>query len=386
VAKTFLRRKTMMKEVGIIGGSAAGFFTANLLANQGLRVRVFEADDHIDPSPRTLIVTDRIRGLLGSLPKSAVVNEIHHFELITDGRSVTIPLQRADLVIERSTLIKELKAQAEANGVKVLTGRRFLSLKYNGKRLTFTLSRNGKEDRVEESANILVGADGAFSKVAESAGWQKQPTVSLCQAVLELPKDIPPHTTRIWFFPGDTPYFYWLIPHSSTEGVLGLIGEEGRESQRSLERFLEREGLVPIEFQNAQISQYTRWAPNHRKIGEAHVYLVGDAAGHVKVSTVGGIVTGFQGALGVADAILNGGSSRELQRLRRELDWHKMIRRALHNFGQSDYTRLLDLMTPSIKRSLRLFSRDETKKLLLHVFLRQPRLLLLGLRAFLIRK
>ena len=36
------------------------------------------------------------------------------------------------------------------------------------------------------------------------------------------------------------------------------------------------------------------------------MYLGGDAAGHVKVSTVGGVVTGFRGALGVVEAILNG--------------------------------------------------------------------------------
>ena len=97
----------------------------------------------------------------------------------------------------------------------------------------------------------------------------------------------------------------------------------------------------------------------------SHVWLVGDAAGHVKVSTVGGVVTGFRGALGVVEAILNGGSSRELQALRRELDRHRLIRRVLHGFTQADYCRLLDMLTASTKRCLGLFPRDETTKLLL---------------------
>jgi len=376
----------MTKDVDIIGGSVAGFFNAHLLARKGCKVRVYEAEEDIQPTPRTLIVTSYMPELIGSLCESAVVNKIRHFELFADGRVAVISLKRPDLVIERSKLIQRLAAQAEANGAKVLTGHCFQSLKPNGKRLGFTVSRNGNGEVIEESADILVGADGAFSKVAQGAGWPKQPTIPLFQAIVELPKDMPPDTTKVWFVPEDTPYFYWLIPCSPTQGVLGLIGEEGQEIRVSLARFLEKKGLEPIEFQNAQVSRYTQWIPNHRKIGEGHVYLVGDAAGHVKVSTMGGLVPGLQGVLGVTEAILNGGSSREFRLLHRELDRHKLIRRVLHEFNQADYARLLDLLTPSVKRSLSFFNRDKTRKLLLHVFLKQPRLLLLGLRALLIGK
>ena len=41
-----------------------------------------------------------------------------------------------------------------------------------------------------------------------------------------------------------------------------------------------------------------------RRVGAGNVYLVGDAAGQVKVSTVGGTVTGLRGAQAVALAIL----------------------------------------------------------------------------------
>lgn len=61
-----------------------------------------------------------------------------------------------------------------------------------------------------------------------------------------------------------------------------------------------------------------------------------------------------------------------------------LIRRVLNHFTQADYSRLIDLLNPSTQRLLGMFSRDETGKLLLNVFLKQPRLLLLGLRALLI--
>ncbi len=376
----------MTKDIAIIGGSTAGFFTAHLLARKGCKVRVYEREEDVRLSPRTLIVTSYMRDLMGSLSESSVINEIRRFELFANGRVAVISLKRPDLVIERSKLIQRLAVKAEANGAKVLTGHRFLGLKPNGKNMNFTILRNGGGGWVEESANVLVGADGAFSKVAQSAGWPKHLTLPLFQAVVKLPKDMPSDATRIWFVPEDTPYFYWLIPHSPTQGVLGLISKEEREGHSSLERFLERKGIVPIDFQSARIPLYTKWIPSHRKLQESHVYLVGDAAGHVKTSTMGGLVTGFRGALGVAEAILNGGSSRELRALRRELGRHMLMRKVLHNFTQAEYAKLLDMLNIPTKHSLGVFNRDETDKLLWNLFLRKPRLLLLGLRSLLINK
>ena len=188
-------------------------------------------------------------------------------------------------------------------------------------------------------------------------------------------------TTRVWFLPEETPFFYWLIPYSQTHGVLGMIAQEEKKGIAALKRFLDKKGLVPLDFQSAFIPLYVRWSAIYRKIGGGHVYLVGDAAGHVKASTVGGIVTGLRGALGVAEAILNGGTSRELRTLNRELDMHWLIRRSLHGFDQRDYVRLLDMLNPASRRLLSVLTRDETVKLLFHLLLRQPRLLLLGLKS-----
>jgi len=331
----------MNKDIAIIGGSTSGLFTASLLAEQ----------------------------------------KIHRFELFADGRVGSVSLQNPDLIIERSKLTQRLAEQAEAKGVRILTGQKLLDFKPNGKRLNLILSSNGDGTHVEDSTEVLVGADGVFSRVAQRAGWPRQETLPIAQAVVELPEDMESDTTRVWFIPEETPYFYWLIPHSKSHGVVGLIGEDENGTKRSLEDFLDKKDFVAEEYQSAMISLYTRWIPNHRKLGNSDVYLVGDAASHVKVSTVGGIVTGFRGALGVAEAILNGGSNGELRALRRELNLHQLIRKVLNRFTQKEYIKLLDLLNPDTKRALGRFHRDETPKLLLNLILKQPRLLLLGLRA-----
>jgi digeranylgeranylglycerophospholipid reductase len=369
--------------VAVVGGSAAGLFAASLLARRGVSVRVFERVETLEPVARTLIVTQHMRSLLGRAAEGSIVNEIRRFELFTDGRAATITLKHPDLIIERRALIQGLAEEAQRAGASVELGRRFHSLHPNSKGMVLEVERCSDGSREEVHADTIVGSDGASSRVAKAAGWEALETVPLVQAIVPLPKDMPPDTARVWFVPHETPYFYWLIPESPTRGALGLIGETGPETRRHLELFLEKRKLDAIEFQGARIPVYSRWVPVMRNVGHGSVYLVGDAAGQVKVTTVGGIVTGFRGALGVAEAILNGGASRELRSLRRELNLHLLLRRSLHDFQQADYSELVDLLNDPAKQSLAEYSRDEAWKILWRVCLRQPRLLWLGLRGLL---
>ncbi|HTW22397.1 MAG TPA: NAD(P)/FAD-dependent oxidoreductase [Candidatus Baltobacteraceae bacterium] len=377
--------RTNSPNITVIGGSAAGLFTSVLLARQGLAVRVLERIETLEPEARTLIVTHRMRGILGRAAEDSVLNEIRRFELFTDGRTATVTLNHPDLIIERRKLIQGLAAQAQQAGAKIDLGHRFHGLHPNGRGLVVEAERLGDGVREEIRADTVIGGDGAASGVARAAGWSPLETVPLVQAIVPLPKDMAADTTRVWFVPDDTPYFYWLIPESRERGALGIIGEDGAHTRRCLERFLEKRGLEPTEFQAARIPVYNRWIPVQRQLGQSSVYLVGDAAAHVKVSTVGGTVTGFRGAIGVAESILGGGESRELRSLRRELDLHLLLRRSLHHFQQSDYSRLVDMLNDPAKRSLGEYSRDEAWKILWRVCLRQPRLMLLGLRGLLMR-
>jgi flavin-dependent dehydrogenase len=376
---------THSQNVAVVGGSAAGLFAASLLARKGIPVRVFERIETLEPAARTLIVTHRMRSLLGRAAERSIVNEIRRFELFTDGRSANVSLKHPDLIVERRALIQGLAEEAQQAGASVELGHRFHALHPNGRGLVLELEHCASGRREEVHSETIVGGDGASSRVARAAGWAPLETVPLVQAIVSLPKDMPLDTARVWFVPQDTPYFYWLIPQSATCGALGLIGENGPDTRRHLERFLEKRKLDPIEFQGARIPVYRGWVPVRQQVGNGSVYVVGDAAGQVKVTTVGGIVTGFRGALGVAEAILYGGVSAELRSLRRELNLHLLLRRSLHDFQQSDYSRLVDLLNAPAIQSLGEYSRDEAWKILWRICLKQPRLLLLGLRGLLMR-
>src|SRR6202522_1412589 len=282
-----------------------------------------------------------MRHLLGLAAEHSTVNEIRRFELFTDGRSATFELNDPDLIIERRALIQGLAQDAARAGASVELGRRFHSLQPNGRGLVLEVERCSDGSREEVHADTVVGGDGVCSRVARAAGWAPLETVPLVQAIVKLPQDLAPDTTRVWFVPQDTPYFYWLIPESKTHGALGVIGATAGETRKHLENFLEKRGLTAIEFQGARIPVYKKWVPVRKQIGNGSVYLVGDGAAKVKVTAIGGTVTGFRGALGAAEAILHGGASRELRALRRELDVHLLLRRPLHSFHKSDYTQLV---------------------------------------------
>ena len=370
------------EEVIIVGGSAAGFYTAARVAQGGKRVRVLESQRSVEPEPRTLIVTNHFRRQLGASANESVLNEIRRFELFTDGRSAQVALARPDLIIERAKLIPALARQAQQAGAEISCDTRFLGLSPNANGIQVEVESGGQ--REELHAQSVVGADGAASRVARTAGWTPVETVPLVQAIVRLPKDCPVDTTRVWFVPDDTPYFYWLIPESAERGALGVIGEDGRDTAACLARFLEKKGMEPLEWQGARIPVYKRWVPVKRRVGKGNVYLVGDAAAQVKVSTVGGIVTGFRGAQAVAESILHGRRAWELLALRRELSTHWLLRRTMHHFQQEDYSRLVDLLNAATRNTLSEITRDESARLLWNVLRRQPQLVLLGLRGLLL--
>jgi digeranylgeranylglycerophospholipid reductase len=314
-------------DVDIIGGSAAGLFAGYLLAREGKQVRLFDANDVLHTESRTLITTSRLSEVLGFFPYEAVSNKIDRIDLFSSQRSVTIPMQQPDLVVERSAVVRLLAKKALQAGVEIRGGCKFLNMEpaEGGAKLTI---RDVHHDRVEEfKSKTVIGADGTFSRVAKIATGNGNETTRILQTIVKLPARVHVSTTQVWFQPEDTPYFYWLIPESQKQAAVGFIAEEGKSAKVKLERFLARQGLEILEMQAARIPVYTHSIRPWRKMFESDIYLVGDAAAQVKVTTVGGLVTGLRGAKAAADAILQRTLYlNELKSLRRELSLHLILR------------------------------------------------------------
>ena len=368
----------------IIGASTPGLFAASLLAKAGANVEVYERSATLDFVPRTLIVTEKISEVLGFVPEEIILNEVKYVELYSKSRSRKVELARPDLIIERQKLIGLLARMAENAGAKIFLGRRFLTFtsSIGGVNLVFRDSVAGVER--EASADVLIGADGVFSRVARAASHNGHFQTALLQARVRTTNQINRDTYRVWFDPGRTKYFYWLIPESDEMAAVGLIADDARQAGASLKSFLLEQGLEPVDHQAAMVPMHKFQYSARVSEVSPKVFLIGDAAAQVKVTTVGGVVTGLRGARAVAEAIINeSNTGKEISQLRHELNLHLLARSLLNGFNDSDYDTLLDLLDGQLSEILSNQTRDDLSAMYLSLISSRPKLLMLGAKAFL---
>lgn len=366
--------------IPIIGASAAGLFAAYHLARWGLPVQVYEAQAPFRPTERTLIVTPAFLRLLDFDPQEAVLNRVAAFELISRRASARVPLREPDIVLDRARFLHLLARRVEEMGGELRFGHRLTEIQSGS--LPFILRfamGEGRERWVP--AHRILGADGLNGISARATGQDELNAVALCQARVPLPPDLPPDTVRVWFDRTTTRFFYWLIPESPQTGVAGLIAERSDQARQLLKQFLQTQNLEMLDWQAGQAPLFPL-SFGRVPMGNCRILLAGDAAGQVKVTTVGGLVAGMRGGLAAARALASGTFyDAELRSLRRELVFHALVRKVLDGFTDEDYDALLSLLHGRVRSVLGRYHRDELERGWARILLSQPRWLLIGARA-----
>lgn len=366
-------------DAAIIGASTSGLYAAQLLASQDRSVAVFEKKNPHQPARRTYIVTSGLDRVLDEIPASLVLHTIQAMEVETAQAQNRIPLKKPEYILERAQLTRYLEEQARAAGAEMHCGARFVGFRGSNQ---IVIEAEGQERTY--STRVVIGADGVSSAVAQSLELPLFPRVPLAQAEIDLPEDWDPTVTRVWFDVEKTPYFYWLIPEGPERAVAGLIAEPGMEIRNLLDEFLNQHGFSPVAYQQGTATMHRPGLKSWGQWKDLDIYLVGDAAGQVKVTTVGGTVTGLWGAKAAARAILQGTSYRtELRSLRRELNMHWCLRLLLERLDHPGYDHLVRLVNEPVKRFLGRYDRDQIARHLWKLLFLQPRFIPLGLRLIL---
>lgn len=367
--------------IAIAGASIAGLYTAYHLARAGKEVHVFEAQAPFQPAERTLIVTPAFLRLLDFDAGDAILHRTDTFELISRSASARIQLREPDVVLERSRFMRRLAEQAAAAGAHIHWGTRLRTVQNHRPVPLLELDMERGEHTLP--APCVIGADGVDSVVARGAGLDGYRRVALVQGRVRLPAGLPPNVVRVWFDRRVTSYFLWMIPESAQTAAVGLIADSLEQAEQGLQRLITAEGLELVARQEeAWVPLYPLSLSRPAATPDGHIYLVGDAAGQVKVTTVGGVVAGMRGALALARALSRGSTyAAELRPLRRELYWHAFVRHMLEGFRDEDYDLLLRLLNRKAVQVLGQYDRDCLARAVWRVFLAQPAWFLLGLRA-----
>lgn len=185
-------------------------------------------------------------------------------------------------VINRAAFDAALAQKAEEEGAKI----------FYGKRLVHETCKTGNPER-----ETIIGADGALSGTALHFNFPKIGKFAFgLKAKAELRAGEPRRVSLFYDnekFPG---LFGWIIPRSECEAEIG-VGTTGQASLLSGFRFLlKRTGARLMEKPQGKIIPLEPRKKIAAAFGNTSVMLVGDAAGHVKSSSGGGVVFGTAGA------------------------------------------------------------------------------------------
>ena len=233
------------------------------------------------------------------------------------------------IVVQRSLLDMTLQRAAIAAGAEFFDGRADEPIGVNGRLNGFSLSST---TRVQ--ADVIIGADGATSRVAEVARLLDPGRLLWGFAVRTYRDDAVevPHIMLWTPDPGKAfPGYGWVFPAGGGRVNVGLgIGvladrASGRRAARDLDAFLEHASRVGVLGARATARASARPLGAWLKMGlvgtvpvRNRVFLVGDAAGLVNPLQGEGIAQAMDSGRAAAEAIL-GGIDRAPDRYRAHL-------------------------------------------------------------------
>lgn len=284
-------------DVVIVGAGPAGSATARDIAAKGFRVLLLEEHSSVGrPVHCAGLVSLRALGV-AKVDDGVVLNKIGRAVVrapsgqefgIGDGRVRAV-------VIDRERFDQALAEQAQNQGAELLLGTSFVAFERHGRLLRIQAETSGRPRTFV--APLLVGADGARSKVARRLGLRRAKNtvvgvsaevrakhVSLGQVTVLIKRDLAPG------------WFAWLVPAGDGRVRIGTGALYGSRRPDLLQLLARR---FPQYFQDGHIlslaaGRIPLWSP--ASTYGPNVLLVGDAARQVKPTSGGGIYTGLVGA------------------------------------------------------------------------------------------
>lgn len=281
-------------DVVVVGGGPSGSTCARLCAEQGLSVCLLE--EHASAG-----IPVQCAGLLSlaafeecSVPDSCIIATVRGARIVSSlgpVLSFDAGVPKAH-VVDRAILDREMLARAARAGAEIRMKTAFF------RREGHSIVTRGIRGKEEISFGVLVGADGAASRVARESGMPRPAHV-----LAGLQADIAWRMDEglVEIHPDASPDFFgWAIPIGPGRARVGLAGL--RDVRSTFPRFLGRFLGVGHQASVHLVSGAIPIGPRARTYGN-RVLLVGDAAGMAKPTSGGGVYTGVRAARHAAHVI-----------------------------------------------------------------------------------
>jgi geranylgeranyl reductase family protein len=280
----------MEYDVVVVGAGPAGSMAAKYAAKAGARVLMIEEHAAIGQPVQCagLISTRAFEGC--EVPETVSRLAIRGANIhAPDGRILTVDGKRTmAYVVDRGELDHAMALEALKSGVASLVKTRFSGLQWQGSDVIIAALSQGEP--IEIRTRVVIGADGLQSAVGRLAGLERVQTVLTC-AQAEVYADVGhPDFVDVYLGQDVAPgFFAWVIPTRSGTVRVGLCS-----TQRSLDRL----GPLIERLSPRSATSLLHFSAGGIPVGPppctvaAGTLIVGDAAGHVKPTSGGGIYPG----------------------------------------------------------------------------------------------
>jgi flavin-dependent dehydrogenase len=291
-----------MIEIAVIGGGPTGLIAAREAARAGAEVVVLEEHVEIGEPERCagLLSLSGLEKLgfsangkyLQNLIRGAMIKSSSgKWRILDVGRPVAA-------VVSRSIFDKEIARQAEHAGAEMICGVRVKAIKRDEEALRVTASNGPRR------SSWVIDAEGAGAALLRrflGAGTEPGRWIPIIQLIVEN-HGLDKRLVYIYLKNYLPDFFAYLIPVDESLGKLG-VASRSPSLRKLLRKFLDEEFPGARCISSSSHVVYAGYPLDSVRLFPLRFVPVGDAAGHVKATTGGGVIMGGLIAARIASAI-----------------------------------------------------------------------------------